>query len=189
MNEVIAFRGILFGLFAAGIAGQIFWRHDADVGEGRKHVSGQQRYLPIMKGEPLPTILLSFFIIDAVMVGLREAIRFSMALCCTVFLQISLYYALLLPLLPVLRRYISARACGLLWLIPTYLYLTFNTGMWLPEPYWVIRIPGKAAAVLAGIWFMGFGVVMTRKIMEHLAFRRAVLQDARVVFDPAIRGV
>ena len=41
-----------------------------------------------------------------------------------VFLHISVYYALLLLLMPLLRRGLSPRACAALWLVPALVYVT-----------------------------------------------------------------
>ena len=75
----------------------------------------------------LPLLMLLFY--D------RAAIpRIMLSICFPIFLSISLYYALLLPALPLLRRRISARTCAALWLLPNYLYYTVYTYMELPEP-------------------------------------------------------
>lgn len=47
----------------------------------------------------------------------------TLSMCFSIFLHISLYYTILTPLLPLIRRYISARACAMLWLLPNYLYI------------------------------------------------------------------
>ncbi len=96
----------------------------------------------------------------------------------TVFLHISLYYALLLLLLPLLRRRVDARSCVSLWTLPALLYIFVYTGIGVLHPLWVIRIPSGHARVLAAIWLTGFCAVLLWKIGGHLLYRRMVLTGA-----------
>ncbi len=50
------------------------------------------------------------------------AVQYLLGLLLRVFLLIGVYYVLLLAVLPLLRRHISARVCAVLWLLPGYLY-------------------------------------------------------------------
>ena len=60
---------------------------------------------------------------------------------------LSLYFALLLLLLPLLRRFFSAKACASLWLLPNLLYLLFNLDrMFAPR----IILPLPFASALDG---------------------------------------
>ena len=86
----------------------------------------------------------------------------------------SLYYAVLMLLLPLLRRYISARACAMLWLVPNYLYRTQQSYMKVPEPLVVVRVSGNWVWTLFGIWLTGFASVLLWKIVSHLRFRKLV---------------
>ena len=61
--------------------------------------------------------------------------------------------------------------------------------MELSEPRWVIHLPGKMIWILLGIWFVGFIAVMVWKIAEHLFFRCSILQGAREVYEPVMRGI
>ena len=124
----------------------------------------------------LPLLMLLFY--D------RAAIpRIMLSICFPIFFSICVYYALLLPLLPLLRRRISARTCALLWLLPNFLYYTVYSFMGLRAPRWVISLPVPMAAVEA-VWAAGFCAVLGWKIVGHLRFRRALLKDARPVEDP-----
>ena len=40
-----------------------------------------------------------------------------------VFLEMSVYYVLLMAVMPWLRRWVSARVCAMLWLLPDWIYV------------------------------------------------------------------
>jgi len=184
------FRMLIFGSFACIIAWDIYSRFDAEIGKEREGRSLlQQRYIPVIPGALLPFALLLITVLSICLAGPVMTFRLLLPLFSTLFLQSSLYYALLLPVMPFLRKRISARTCAVLWLLPTYLYYLFNSGMELSAPRWVIHLPGKTIWILLGIWFVGFVAVMVWKITEHLAFRRSILRGAREVYDPVIRGI
>ena len=104
------------------------------------------------------------------------------------FLHISLYFILLLLAQPLLRRYLRAGSCALLWLTPNYLYLTLSSGMMI-TPRWVISLPQGLVEKLAGVWLAGALVVLGWKIFSHLRFRRWLLRGAEEVSDPAVLAV
>lgn len=95
----------------------------------------------------------------------------------TCFLQIGVYYTLLLLLLPLLRRYISALGISTLWLLPNMLYLSvyFLNNM---ETRWVIRVEGNLLTVFAVVWACGAAAVLAWFVAGHLRFRRALLRGA-----------
>lgn len=97
---------------------------------------------------------------------------------------LSLYFAALLLLLPLLRRTISARACATLWLLPVFLY--YNIVVWqrtFVPPLVVLSIPNGLGPVLLGIWLAGTAAVTLWYLISHLRFRRQLLKDARPVED------
>jgi len=105
------------------------------------------------------------------------------------FLHISIYYVVLLVILPYLRRRVSARVCALLWILPNYLYVMISLSLVLPAPWWIIPLPDVSVALLLGIWLSGFVAVMGWKIVSHLRFRKSVLKQAEPVTDPMILRV
>ena len=183
------FRMLIFGSLACSIAWDIYSRFDAEIGKEREGRSLQQRYIPVIPGALLPFALLLITVLSICLAGPVMTFRLLLPLFSTLFLQSSLYYALLLPVMPFLRKRISARTCAVLWLLPTFLYYIFYTAMELSEPRWVIHLPGKTIWILLGIWLVGFVAVMIWKIAEHLAFRRSILKGAREVYDPVLRGI
>lgn len=163
----------------------VFSRYDPEIGsEGEE--DGRQKYRPYAAGSLLPGVLLGLAAVAAILVGPGEAAHQTLSMCFGIFLQICLYYLLLLPALPLLRRQISARACALLWMIPNYLYLTHQASMKLPRPALVLRARGDWLWLLFALWLTGFLAVLLWKGIEHLRFRRRILKNAEPVRDPEV---
>ena len=176
------FEDVARGLFSVLIAIVLAWsvyragERDADSTPLEK---GQKRYvtsIPLL----LPIVLPFVALLVLLSYGRASALRSLLSICFPIFLSICIYYALLLPALPLLRRRISARTCAGLWLLPNYLYYTSYTYMELPSPRWVLSLP-VPMAVVGTVWAVGFFAVLGRKIIGHLVFRRALLKDARPV--------
>lgn len=183
MNTDIYIKGIFAAIFSFGFAWVVFSRYDDETGL-EKTGSGRQRCLPYVPGV-LPLLILCLTVLGLVLYGAGPTARMTLSLCFGIFLHISLYYAVLMLLLPLLRRYISARACAMLWLIPNYLYITQLSYMKVPEPLLVIRASGSWVWALFGIWLAGFAAVLLWKTGSHLWFRRQVLRGAYPVTDRA----
>ncbi len=102
------------------------------------------------------------------------------------FLCITIYYAALLLLLPLLRRTISARACGNLWLVPTLLYFSLYLNDYEATPLLLITLPRQRLAVFARIWLAGFAVVVLWQLVSHFRYRGFLLNSAQKVTDDRI---
>ncbi|MBQ2896306.1 MAG: hypothetical protein IJE26_06310, partial [Oscillospiraceae bacterium] len=135
-----------------------------------------QRYLPYISGLLLPLWLFMILGLAAWQEGWRMAAELALSLCFPLFLHICLYYALLLPALPWLRRHFSARACAMLWLLPNYLYLWGRSP--LPRPLLVLRCNERLLWALFVLWAVGFVLVLGYYILSHLLFRRRLLREA-----------
>lgn len=183
MNQEMFMRFVTSLVFGFASAWVVFSRNNTEMGD--KCASGErQRYLPYISGGLLASFLLATGILAAFFYGAASAAQLTLAICFGIFLHISAYYILLLLILPILRKYISARACAMLWVVPNYLYITSAGYMTLPEPKLVIHAPGNAAWVLFYVWLSGFVGVLLWKTIEHLMFRHSVLQESCAVSDP-----
>lgn len=151
--------------------------------------SERQRYLPYIPGSLLPLILLGILSIALIFSGAEGAMEITLDFCFGVFLHICLYYLLLMPALPFLRRHISARACGVLWMLPNYLYLTQMSFMKLSEPRWVVEAPLSLVQLLLVLWLAGFTSVLVWKMISHLIFRARILRPAAPVTDRLVLAV
>lgn len=131
----------------------------------------------------LPLYLALFVVI--ILIFRREEFGRSLllGLFYSVFFSIMLYYLLLTPLMPWLRRHISAWACAVLWLLPNMLYLVQINRVVQGKPLFVIEVSGGLAFALLGLWVGGYCLVMLWKCAEHLAIRRRILRDAAPAED------
>lgn len=143
----------------------------------------KQRYTPYLSPLLLPGFLMALLLLAPLITGVEKAAQLTLSVCFGIFLHISIYYILLLLLLPLLRKWFSARACGVLWLIPNYLYITQATYMELPAPKWVIHPPTGLILPLFSLWFTGVLLYLGFKILEHIRFRRKILKTAAPVSD------
>lgn len=188
MSQEIFMRGLFSGPMALAFAWVVFSRYDDEIGtEGSENE--RQKYLPYIPGTLLPGFLIAITILSTCYYGISGAARMTLSTCFAIFLHISGYYLVLLLILPLLRKVMSARACAMLWLVPNYLYVIHHSYMKLPSPLIVIKATGNITWILFGIWLIGFAVVLLWKIVEHLVFRHHVLRDARPVTDPDVLSV
>lgn len=84
------------------------------------------RYTPFLPVLLLPLTIGLYAMSFWYQYGLTIMLENMAALCFTILLQLSVYTALLMALLPVLRRRLRPSACAILWMIPNYLYLCTN---------------------------------------------------------------
>ena len=103
------------------------------------------------------------------------------------FVHISICYAVLLALLPLLRRCISSRVCGYLWLLPLMAFPFFRFGLSMVEPLLVIHTPIRLTNTLVVIWAIGFIAILLWYFLSHLHFRRQLLRNAKPVNNPEIQ--
>ncbi len=90
-------------------------------------------------------------------------------------LPVSLYYGLMLLLLPLLRRYIDPRTCGLLWMYPLTVgaaltFITYNNGGMLIPSILIYVPPALFKGVLA-LWLAGAAAYLGWSIYTHFRFR------------------
>ena len=106
------------------------------------------------------------------------------------FLFVCLYDCVLLLLLPLLRKFISAKVCGWLWALP-YMPLYFcTTGYrWIYSPLWVIptqlRIT-SAPEILVMVWVSGTVLIVLWHLISHFMFKSSLLKHAYPTTDGKI---
>lgn len=115
--------------------------------------------------------------------GWELAVRQGVSMLLYLFVVLCVYDTLLLALLPVLRRHISARVCGLLWLVPGYLCCVMNRPIGVLGARHVLRVPGKLLYVLLAVWALGAAGIFLWRVASHLRFRRTLLKQAKPVTD------
>lgn len=146
------------------------------------------RYRPYLYGWLLPGYAAAMLVAGMLSHGRSQLSETAAAWMIMMFLHISLYFVLLSLAQPILRRYLRAGSCALLWLTPNYLYLAMNSSMIAP-PRWVISLPQGLVERLAAVWLAGALVVLGWKIFAHLRFRRWLLRGAQEVSDLAVLAV
>ncbi len=167
--------------FCVSLAFHQTWAHETEVAQAgavvSKKVPGRVTsvwitplFLPLLF---LVIALLGPFYGTALMAAILEETILE-------FLVLLIFYdAILMALLPLLRRIFSARACATLWLIPVFLYWMANLRReHQPMPLLVLRIPRNVLTILAWIWLAGMAAVVLWKIFTHFRFRREVLDHA-----------
>ncbi len=188
MSQEVLLRGLFSGLMSLAFVWAVFSKHDNEVGSDIQN-SDRQKYLPYIPGSLLPLFLLALTILGLCSYGVTDTARMILSTCISMFFHISLFYLVLILVLPVLRKNISARACATIWLLPNYLYIINQSYMKLPSPKWVITIPGKLIWMLFSVWFVGFSAVLLWKTIDHLFFRNKILKASFPVSDPDVIAV
>ncbi len=152
----------------------------------------KQRYTPYLPSCLLIYVAVFSFFYVPLFWGITDSSEFAVDIFMTylnIFFHISIYYALLMILLPVMRKHIGAKARAMLWVIPNYLYLIAINDAMHTEPLVDINISASFAKSMIFVWLAGFLGILTWKTIEHLSFRRTVLQDAYDVSDSEILNV
>lgn len=125
--------------------------------------------LPAMYGSFVVLILL----IDPTGGGIILAVFLS------VVLSISIYFTLLLLLLPLLRKLFSPRACATLWLLPVFLfYQPSILDDFLDGARWVINLPSDFPWLFPCIYLPVAVAIFGWKLLSHLLFRRRTMASA-----------
>lgn len=185
MNEDIMLKSFCVGLMCLIMAWAVFSRYDTEIGEESLPKNGQ-KYLPLINGYLLPMYLFMMLVMGLKFLGAAPTLKRMLTLCFDIFLSISLYYIVLLPALPFLRRHICARTCAMLWLLPNYMYMLNHDFMKVTKPLFVIHTSAKTVTILSVVWIVGFSAVFLWNIVQHLLFRRKLLRNAVPVTDSEI---
>ena len=136
--------------------------------------------LPIGVGILLAILPVWLLVGDGGQILAQQAGRLGMA-----FLHITLYYALLLPLLPLLRREVSAQACALLWLLPSALPLIIIEDVYRwGTPRIALPLPLRILFPALVLWALGFVGAMGWQLLSHLRLRRRLQTGGRELRDP-----
>ena len=180
-----------WGLFLAGFVAYTFhrswrWEHGDPMPESILGGDKPRTKETMVWLDPsfLPLLLLIILVMLGAMYGMDGVERF-LSLSLDVMIVISVYFLLLIFLLPIFRRYFSARACATMWILPVFMFwqahiLIQNT----PAPAFVIYIPSHILNVLFIAWVIGFVVVFVGKFISHFIFRYRVMSASIPVRDP-----
>ena len=150
---------VFWALFLAGMVAYTFhrswkWEHGDPMPESLFGGDKPRTKETMVWLDPsfLPLLLLIILVMLGEMYGMDGVERF-LSLSLDVMIVISVYFLLLIFLLPIFRRYFSARACATMWILPVFMFwqahiLIQNT----PVPSFVIYIPSHILDVLFLAW-------------------------------------
>lgn len=185
MSMAMAVRlvlGLICGLALSWLVWDRSERELTDQTRGETHE--RPRFLPFSGSYYLPMLMLLYPILGVIVGGAQMAVQLTLGVLMRVFLELGVYYVLLMAVMPWLRKWVSARVCAMLWLLPDWLYVFVGR---LDRPtdgkMLVLHAPGTLVYVLLAVWAAGAVGVMVRKIGSHLAFRRRILKNAVPVTD------
>lgn len=128
-----------------------------------------------------PILLLISFIVILQGCTPQETLPAFLGYACYFMLTSSILYAMLLALLPLLRRYFSARACATLWLLPFFGFILPGFVFRAPRP---LISPNATIYCLLVIWAAGFVILFTGCILSHLRLRHTIRHTASAETDP-----
>ena len=188
MDAYDVIRISFLGIFAVLLSVNLAQVHHTDA------VGDQQgravRYAPFAVHLVLPAAMAAWVVTEALFGTLTsDYLGALLGLNFQIFLSASVYFVVLLMLLPWLRRTISARTCGFLWLMPTFLYVAYYNFTRLQAPWVILRLPEGWLMPLLAVWGLGTAAVLALSVVRHLGYRRDVLGAARPVEDPDILEV
>ncbi len=185
---------IIWGLILSGLLGYAFhrawkWEHGAEAHILFSDNYGKETFV-LIPPTVLFWILLVFLIVFVSAFGLQNGLVRFAALAAEVLLLLSLYYVLLLILLPFLRKWFSARACAVLWLVPAFLswqaHALIRT---LPLPRRMIYIPRQILSVVGAVWLAGFLAIGGYYLVSHLVFCIRVRKHAEPESDEEVCAI
>lgn len=132
----------------------------------------------------LPLCLIALFFLVPFLFRSEHAELRLISFFILLLLYISVYYAVLLCVLPLLRRFFSARACATLWLLPNFLYLLVNfRSLNNAPPLITLTLPRRWLGIIGQVWCAGFVLVLLWQVVSHFRYRRILLRDAEPVRD------
>ena len=184
---------IFLALFLAGIVAYAFnrswrWEHGEPMPETLFGSDKPRTKETIVWLDPsfLPVLLLILLLMLRSIHGSEGVDRF-MLLSLDVMIIISIYFVLLIFLLPIFRKFFSARACATMWILPVFMFWQVHILVQnAPAPSFVIYIPSHILGLLYFIWIIGFVIVYAWKFISHFLFRYRVMSASIPIRDPEI---
>ena len=174
------------GLLLAGMVGAGYARsRRMEAGEPRE----DDRKDAVVYGDPgtFATVILAFAVLAVVFDGPEQGSHLAVRMLLESAADLSLYFLLLLPALPLLRRRFSARLCATLWLVPTFIGACMNGLLnFRRVPSLVIPLREELLAALGWVWLAGFLLVFGGRVMGDRRFRGQLLSGAYPEEDPQV---
>ena len=152
----------------------------------KQPIDDNENYANVVPVGALPLCMLMLFVFIFMKYGTRFSIEVTCSWCFSLFIQISIFYIILLVMMPWFRRHFSARACAALWVLPNFAYIFTYAPIKTKIPLVVISVPSMVVKVILIIWSVGFAGVFLYYVIQHLKFRYRILKNATLVTDDKI---
>lgn len=184
MTQPTIIRLLLMGFVSILIGSSVHMKHHENY--------DYQKEAPLSSVAPaicnwyFPTLVLFIFAFMMLHFGFQTASEKMLTTWFGDFVQLGIYYVLLLLFLPNLRSHISARACALLWILPNYLFFMGRLYLEHAMPFLVIHAPIQLIWTLFYIWVTVFFAIIVWNIISHFLFRHWLLQNSTPITDPNI---
>ncbi len=189
MSELLNYR-LCFSLFVAVTVFWLTYRNDPKPRIGIKNMSPRYDSSLNVLLFPMYMMLFYFSICSRHNGDFEAAHQHMFSICFMIFLHLSIYYGVLLAVLPVLRSRFRARTCAIFWLIPCILAVFFapsGSDEYLAmEPLLTIPVSFTLVSTLSKIWILGFWVILIQKIASHILFSQRIEANAQKITDPEI---
>ena len=170
MSITVLFR-LAMGLALAGAVGIGYARsRRMEAGEPR----GDDRKDAVVYGDPntFAFMIAAFALLAVFFDGPEQGSHLAVRMLLESAADLSLYFLLLLPALPLLRRRFSARLCATLWLVPTFIGACMNGLLnFRRVPSLVIPLREELLAALGWVWLAGFLLVFGGRVLCDRGFR------------------
>ncbi len=182
----------LKGFFAVLYCGMVtyicYFQQDRETHpeEGYQDNDVTPRYRNVFPTYMLPAMLIIFVLFCIEKGDWLHVTRQVLGWAFGIFIHGSVFFVGLLVVIPGLRRFISARSCAQLWLLPCMSYILAYELMGAERPLWVIKLPAETLDLFAMIWLTGAAGVFLYHVLSHLVFRFQILRRAIPVKDPEI---
>lgn len=151
---------------------------------GRKLQSGKATFVgydPV-----LFPIMASIYLVLCVGLSVvrRENILFNATILIDMILFVTIYFTLLLLILPVLRKWYTAKTCATLWLVPVVLYFEpYILDSFALPPTMIVYIPVNFLSILVRVWSTGFAIIFIMQVISHIRFSRKLQENSRPMDD------
>lgn len=141
----------------------------------------------------LPLCIVFYISLCLLFFGWEKSRGYIFSLGVDLFFFISVYFVLVLFLLPVLRTRYTARTCATFWVIPVFLFyqptVIYNYDH-LPLPVRpVFYVPRAVIYTLLLVWLGGFALLFAWQVFSHLRFSRMLKTHSHPVEDLEILAI
>ncbi len=186
----------LFRMFWSLLLGGLLiysFKRSWNVEHGRKKNDYSEEYGTVIFLDPLvfPICIAFFAVLQGMFFGPERSRDVLFSLGVDLFFFVSIYFSLLLFLLPVLRKRYTARTCAVFWLVPVFLFYQPNLlyhSFVLPAKA-VLYVPYPAVQILLSVWLTGFVCIFGFQVFSHLRFSKSLKRNSCPEEDPRLLGL